>query len=68
MTWEPSSLLPQVLIDEFDNGTSNTKLVITDISFGVVNHTLIVEPSDVECGPPSKKSKAPNPPSNPGYV
>lgn len=55
MTWEPASTLPQVLIDEFESGTGLDEQMISDIRFGVVNHTLVMAPSGTKDAPPQKK-------------
>lgn len=68
MTWEPASTLPQVLIDEFESGTGLDEQMITDIRFGVVNHTLVMAPSGTKDAPPQKKkAKTKVSPSDSGY-
>lgn len=67
MTWEPASTLPQVLIDEFESGTGLDEQIITDIRFGVVNHTVVMATSGAKDAPPQKKAKTKVSPSDSGY-
>ncbi len=64
-TWEPASVLPQALIDEFEGGVVNEQRTVTDSKYGVVNHTIVVTTVDAAHAPPSKKTKT-TIPSNPG--
>ena len=59
LTWEPASALPQSLIDEFENESSNYKEIttITDTSYGAINHTLVVSEPESMNPPPTKSPK-----------
>ena len=54
ITWEPSSLLTESLINEHEKGLSYTEVIKTDARFGAVHHTLTVTNEDIS-EPPSKK-------------
>jgi hypothetical protein len=68
VTWEPASSLPQALVDEFESGVTGREDVVTESSYGLVNHTLVV--TTLNTGEPSeaKRVKKTVPPSQPGYV
>lgn len=57
LTWESSSSLPQILIDEFERGIVNSEGVVTSCGYGVTNHTLVVSEANVLELPPAKKTK-----------
>lgn len=57
LTWEPASALPRFLIEEFEKGCPELKFeTVTNKSFGVINHTLVVTES-VSGPPPAKYPK-----------
>ena len=59
LTWEPSSSLPQHLVEEFESNEPCAEEVLSDSSYGVVNHTLTVRkksPPTVQ-PPPAKQSR-----------
>ena len=42
LTWEPSSSLPEGLINDFHKGLSSNELVSTSINYGAISHTLVM--------------------------
>ena len=67
LTWELSSSLPQELINEYEEGIVCNESIETEISYGVTNHTVIVEKRKHTTGPPPvKKAKKHVPSSDTG--
>ena len=42
LTWEPSSSLPEGLIDDFHKGLSSNELVNTSVNYRAISHTLVM--------------------------
>lgn len=68
MMWEPASSLPQTLINEFEEGVICKESVVTDPSYGVMTHTLVVTKSSAAEPPHAKQARKSIPTSEPGYV
>ena len=65
VTWECAFSLPQILIDEFETNVILNVDILTNASFGVINHTLIISKADPAYPPPPKYNL---PSGDPGCV
>lgn len=66
VTWEPESSLPQCLINEFESHEVYKQDILTDASFGVINHTVVISKLHIAKPPSTKQIKCTFPSSDPG--
>ena len=65
LTWEPADNIPASLIAEFENGTTSTVEVLTNSTYGLMNHTLIASSGNEQA---PKKQKLDKNDWNRGYI
>ena len=68
VTWECASSLPQSLVDEFEANVVSNVDILTNASFGVINHTVVISKADPANPPPPKLAKYTPPAADPGCV